>query len=505
MLYVSLFVEILRLRPRLVFWVVTLTQAAIWALVPSIFFSFPPGNLLEVLAIGRDAGFTPDVGPPLGYWAADAAFRLARNHVAGVYVLAQLCVVATYWAVFKLASALVGERQAMLTILLMAGISALSAATPDYTPALLAMPLWALGVLLFLRASATENSRWWFVLAADLSLLMLTSYLSVILVGLLAIFALIKPEIRQRLLSPCALGAIFVVICVSLVPISLLKQHFVEALPRISNLRNVETLNQNIVGWLRLVGVVVFSHFGFAILAALAANAIWIRHDSAPVMEGRETTPIERALILFVAIAPPIVVTSAAAIIGYAGVINPAPLVTFSALALVIAAGPNITLHNQRIISWAWAALLFVPPLLVSIFVTTAPLVGLDLRVAQPASAVGRFFADTFERRTGKPLAYVGGDQNLALMIGVGAPNRPRVIGDKPGFPKPAAAEIAEKGAIIVWPATDQAGTPPPDIKARYPDLTPDVPRAFDRSIQVWRPLLRIGWGLIRPANAPAQ
>ncbi len=504
MLHVSLFVEILRLRPRLMFWTVTLIQAAIWTLVPAIFYSTPPGNLLEVLAIGRDAGISPEVGPPLGYWAAHAAFRLAGNRVIGVYALAQLCVIATYWIVFRLASTLVGERQAVLTILLMAGISALSAATPDYTPALLAMPLWTLGVLLFHRAVTVDDGRWWFVLAADLALLMLTSYLGLILVTLLVIFAFIRPAVRARLLSPYALGAAFVVLCVAFVPIALLKQSFNETLPRITNLRHVDTLNQNIVGWLRLAGTVIFSHFGFAILAALAANAIWVRREGAPVIAGYAVNSLERALIFYVAIAPPVVVTAAAALIGYAGALNPAPIVAFSALALVVAAGPDITLHNQRIIGWAWAVLLLVPPLLVSVFVTTAPLLGADLRIAQPATAVGRFFAETFERRTGKPLAYVGGDRNLALMLAAGAPNRPRVLGDTPGLAKPSAADIADKGAIIVWPAADQAGTPPPDIKARYPDLITDVPRAFDRTIQVWRPLLRIGWGLVRPASSPA-
>ena len=29
----------------------------------------------------------------------------------------------------------------------------------------------------------------------------------------------------------------------------------------------------------------------------------------------------------------------------------------------------------------------------------------MDLQVAQPANAMGRFFADSFQRRTGEPLA----------------------------------------------------------------------------------------------------
>jgi hypothetical protein len=60
-----------------------------------------------------------------------------------------------------------------------------------------------------------------------------------------------------------------------------------------------------------------------------------------------------------------------------------------------------------------------------------------------------------------------------------------------------------QKGAILVWPTTDTAGTPPPDIKADFPDIVPEVPRAFERTVQGRLPLLRIGWAVIRPAAPP--
>ena len=61
---------------------------------------------------------------------------------------------------------------------------------------------------------------------------------------------------------------------------------------------------------------------------------------------------------------------------------------------------------------------------------------------------------------------------------------------------------IAEQGAIVVWAASDQAGEPPPEIKARYPNLVPELPRAFERQFQALLPVLRVGWGVIRPQSA---
>ena len=51
----------------------------------------------------------------------------------------------------------------------------------------------------------------------------------------------------------------------------------------------------------------------------------------------------------------------------------------------------------------------------------------------------------------------------------------------------------------MVWRATDSDGTPPPEIKAQFPDLVPEVPRAFERALHGRAPLLRIGWGVVRP------
>src|SRR5262245_1108930 len=125
MLTVSLLVELLRTRPRLIFWLAMLAQTALWALVPALFYAAPPGEVAQVLAIGHAFKPGAEFGPPLAYWVAEIAFRLAGSSMVGVYVLSQLCVGVTYWAVFRLGSEIIGARHAVLAILLMIGISAL--------------------------------------------------------------------------------------------------------------------------------------------------------------------------------------------------------------------------------------------------------------------------------------------------------------------------------------------------------------------------------------------
>ena len=54
-------------------------------------------------------------------------------------------------------------------------------------------------------------------------------------------------------------------------------------------------------------------------------------------------------------------------------------------------------------------------------------MIAVNLSMALPASTEGRFFADTFERRTGKPLQYVSGDPRVAPLVALATPSRPHV------------------------------------------------------------------------------
>ena len=46
MRFTSLIVELIRARPRLMFWVVVLVQATLWLIVPVLFYGAPPGAIL---------------------------------------------------------------------------------------------------------------------------------------------------------------------------------------------------------------------------------------------------------------------------------------------------------------------------------------------------------------------------------------------------------------------------------------------------------------------------
>ena len=79
MFRVSLILEALRARPGLMFWVAALAQGDAVDAGPALFYPAPPGDVPLMLAVGKEWQLGSPYGPPLAYWLADLAFRLAAT------------------------------------------------------------------------------------------------------------------------------------------------------------------------------------------------------------------------------------------------------------------------------------------------------------------------------------------------------------------------------------------------------------------------------------------
>ena len=507
MFYIPLYVEMLRSRPWLVFWTAALAQAAVWIAVPALFYTAPPSGLAQVLAVGHEFRFDAGVGPPLGFWLAELAFRLAG--MVGVYALAQVCVVTTYWCVFALGRRIVGESHAAMAVLLMVGIALLTVPSPDFGPAILAMALWALVLLYSWRGIGGEHGAW-YAAGVAAGLLLCTSEAALLLLGALIVF--IAVTARGRAAADARepwIAALGLVPFLFLHLIWLFGMGDALTMP-LARLRETGAATANTALWLRLLAALIVAHAGAAILLVLAGGWPRARAIPAPPLTRPPVEPLASTYVKVFALFPGLLATIAAVILGRAVPVGgAAPLVVLSGLALVLAAGDSIALYHQRILGFAWAGLLVVPALFVPILIVALPwAAGMDLRVAQPAGAMGRFFADSFERRTGEPLKVVTGDPRLAALIALSAPSRPSVFFDADPARSPwvTADDIRKKGAVVVWLSPDTTPAAPPDIKAYFPDLVPEVPRAFDRPVQGRLPIFWVGWGMIRPGSvAPAK
>ena len=285
MFYVPLYFEAIRSRPVLVFWLATLAQAVLWLLVPMLFYAAPPVELAQVLAIGHEFQFDSDVGPPLAFWLAEIAFRVGG--LFGVYALAQICVIATYWCVFRLGSAIVGPAQAVVAVLLMVGISPFTVPSPDFGPAVLTMALWAFVLLHYWRAVVEGRQLSWYALGAAAALILLASEAALILLGALALFTILTERGRAALdrMQPWIVAAVLV--CVLFVHLLWLEGASDSLTPTIERLREAAMAGQNTVSWLRLLSALVLAHAGLAILVVLAGGWPRVRAGPLPALTPR--------------------------------------------------------------------------------------------------------------------------------------------------------------------------------------------------------------------------
>jgi hypothetical protein len=498
MRFTSLVIELIRARPRLVVWIVVLAQAALWLTVTLPFYHAPPSDLALALAYGREYQVGSELGPPLSFWLADIAYRAAGNHMTGVYLLAELCAVATFWILFLLGRVLVGGQHAVLAVLLTMAVTAFGARTLDFGPDVLARPLWALLLLHTWELIGQRRRNVWFAWSIDAGLLLLTTPSAIMLLVLVAGFALATEEGRRPLRSFDPFFALLVIVVLALPYLIFLLRADTPSLhwPMLADLK------PRAIHWARLVGGLLLAMAGTVLLVVLNSGWFSREGEDSPIIYRPPVAQLSRQFVYFFAIAPAVLGSLLAAlfdldrIVGGTGVV-----LLMSGLAIVVATGDLIHLRRQRLLRAVWAAIIAAPALGVVASTLFLPWTSAnEIATSMPSRAIGEFFTDAFERRTNHRLTAVAGDTRIASLIALG-PGRPHLFLD--AYPQASPwidqARFNETGGVVVWRASDTAGTPPPDIAQRFPGLVPDVPRSFDWLVNGRQPTLRIGWAIVRP------
>ncbi|GAB1715270.1 MAG: hypothetical protein NTAFB05_03120 [Nitrobacter sp.] len=499
MRFTSLVVELIRARPSLVVWIVVLLQAAIWLTVPLLLYRGPPGDLATVLAFGREYRVGTDLGPPLAFWLADIAYRAAGHHMFGVYVLSQLCFIAAFRVLYELGRTIVGGPHAVLAVLLTMTVTVFGAPGLIFGPLVLAFPLWALLLLHSWQIIGQHRRSAWFALSIEAGLLLLTTPAAAGLLLALAIFALATERGRIALESADWLFALLVIVVLALpYLIWLVRADTLDALPW----PDLAELHLRLLRWAELLLSLMIAMAGLIVLVVLNSGFIKWKPEDAPVIVRPPVDSLARNFVYVFALAPALGGSLVAALFGDDHIIGGAAIaLLMSGLAVVMLSGDLIHLRRLRVLRAAWLAAVVAPALAVIATVVVQPwFASTEVATSVPASAIGRFFGENFERRTNRPLSAVAGDPQLAALVALG-PSRPHLLLDATPERTPwmTLAKFNELGGVVVWRASDTAGTPPDAIAKRFPGIVPEIPRAFARLVDGRLPPLRIGWAIVRP------
>jgi hypothetical protein len=499
MRFTSLVIELIRARPRLVVCIVVLFQAALWLAVALFLYASPPGNLATVLAYGREYQVGTDLGPPLAFWLSDIAYRAAGNHVFGVYVLAQLCGALTLWVFYLLSRSLVGGQQAVLAVLLTMTITAFSSPGLDFGPLVAARPLWALLLFHSWQLIGQNRRNAWFAWSIEAGLLLLTTSAAIGLLLLIAGFAVATERGRRTLMSFDPLYALLVIVVLILPYLIWVIRADVLGLP---SFPAIADLSARALNWTALFGGLLLAMAGIWILVVL--NSGWFSRaaEDAPIIYRHPVEPLARDFVYFFAVAPALAGSLISGLFGLDRVVGGGAVVLLmSGLAAVVLSGDLIALRRQRVLRAVWLAVIVAPALAVIATTLFKPWTGsTEVATSLPARSIAQFFVDSFERRTNHKLRAVTGDEQVASLVSLGA-GRPHLLFDTAPERSPwlSVAKFNETGGVVVWRASDTAGTPPPNITERFPGIVPEVPRAFEWLVNGRQPLLRIGWAIVRP------
>jgi hypothetical protein len=499
MRFTSLVIELIRARPRLIVWVVVLLQAALWLILPLLIYRSPPGDLATVLAYGREYQVGTSLGPPLAFWLADIAFRAAGNHMFGVYLLAQLCSVATFWTLYLLGRAVVGGQQAVLAVLLTMTVTAFSSPGVDFGPLVLARPLWALLLLHSWQLIGQNRRNAWFAWSIEAGLLLLTTPAAIGLLILVAGFAIATTAGRRTLKSFDPLFALLVIVVLVLPYLIWLIRADVLMLPAWPA---PAQLSERAVHWARLLGSLLLAMSG--IIALVVLNSGWFARgaEDPPIIYRPPVSRLARNFVYFFAIAPALAGSVISGLFDLPTVAGGAGVaLLMSGLAVIVASGDLIPLRRQRILRSVWAAAIVAPAAVVLATALFMPWTGGgEVATSMPATAIGNFFGDSFERRTNQRLRAVAGDERLASLVALDT-GRPHLFLQNAPQQTPwlTQEKFNQTGGVVVWRASDTAGEVPAEIAQHFPGLVAEVPRSFDWLVNGRLPRLRIGWAIVRP------
>jgi hypothetical protein len=264
----------------------------------------------------------------------------------------------------------------------------------------------------------------------------------------------------------------------------------------------VAELSGRVRHWAGLLGGMLLAISGIVALAALNSGWFSRNPEDAPIIYRPPVDPLARDFVYFFAIGPALAGSLIAGLFNLDHVAGGTGIaLLLSGLAVIVATGDLIQLRRQRILRSVWAFAVVAPALAVIATTLFLPWTGSsEVTTSLPATAIARFFGDSFERRTNRPLRAVTGDTELASLIALDA-GRPHLLLDATPERTPwlTMEKFNQTGGVVVWRASDTDGTPPADIARRFPGLVPEVPRAFEWLVNGRQPLLRIGWGIVRP------
>lgn len=475
-------VDFARREPGKCLAVVLALHVIVWTALPTLLSHNLQLDLAEDLALGREWQLGYWKHPPLPWWLADLAYRIAGD-VRVVYLLGPLSAAVCMYAVWLTGRDIIGGFAALIAVLALEGIHFFNFSVPKFAHDQMQLPFWALTGLFLWRGLTNDRARDWMLAGACLALCFWSKYAAFALAGSLALFLLFDPQARRKLLTPgpwlMAL-AFFVVIAPNLT--WLIETGF---LP----LRYVDGRAKIATQWYHFFTFPLQWTAG-QILFLLPAIGLMVLALSRARPE-RDENAFARRYVTLLALGPYAVTTAAALVLGRLPVAMWGyPLWSFAPLAALLWLGPVTDPLRLRRFAIGFLVIFVAMPLAYLIVEGFEPLVRDRPKATQfPGRQVAATVTQRWREKFASALPYVGGGEFATNNIAVYSPDRPHVIvhADPAKSPWIDRDDLRRRGAVLVWEDGQVDAAALAQMRSDYPGLDVQEPIVLPRQTFVAR------------------
>jgi hypothetical protein len=412
--------------------------------------------------------------------------------------------------VWRLAGEVVAPVTALVSVLALEGLHFFNFSVVKFAHDQMQLPFWALTGWFFYRGVARGRIGDWIGAGAFLALAFWSKYAAFVLAATLVLFLLFDPIAHRSLRTPgpYAMALAFLLV-ISPHLYWLVGADFAPS--RYVDMRAPLAARWYDYLWFPLrwsVGQAWAVLPALAMLATFLAGGGWRALGTAG---GDPSGRFGRRYLLVLALGPFLVTTITAGVLGRLPLAMWGyPLWSFLPLAIVARFPAMAVTGRLRRFAQAFLVVFAAFPLAYAAIEVFEPL----LRDRPKATQFpGRLMAETITRqwreRTGTPLAYVGGSKTFppgtgefaANNLAVYSPDRPQVIvhGDLNLSPWIDRAELARRGAVLVWEIGDVEGKMPAELHAAYPAAELQTPWVLPRQTLVPRRPALVGYAFVPP------
>lgn len=205
-----------QLNTKRYFWLFVFIHVLAWTLGPALFRGSVPHDTLEGIAWGMQWQWGYNKHPFLAAWACALVTKLFGTVGWPVYLLAQLAVAITFFAVWRLATKILPASQALLATLVLEGVLFYNLNSFNLTPDSMQSPLWALLALFFYQALTTQAIHYWLLTGLIAALTIVTKYQVALLLLPMLLFCLFNSQAQVSFKKPGLYFAILLMIALLL-------------------------------------------------------------------------------------------------------------------------------------------------------------------------------------------------------------------------------------------------------------------------------------------------